>query len=849
MVDATTILELRAEGGEAAARSVLGVHNTLKGTQKTILTMQSNGGLGAALLGSRKNNFLTFAERAKASLDDFEAKLESLREAQTQALSAKEWIAYNEQIKIGERKLNLLRQAAAGVADETERAARAGRDIDPDTGRRYTTPEIISSSVSGVGAYTAKFDADVPKKISDAVQSVKDFADGTQEFVDAADDAGPVIDRVKSVINATTAAYVASGGGAKGAAVGVTAFVTSLGPLVLVAAAVTLAISAITSALQAQAEQRQKEIDDTRAMSDTLSEWERLVASGATEEELRAHIEGVENQIDSLGGKTAEYGAILATVQAAQEEAAQADQAVIHNLSAGSGALAVAVANAAQAHFRLNAQTAQSTADLMDASDGAYTSLEGMAAIIEEDTKEADRLSTALGVMQGDMKGGALAEARRAAALREVENAEEELASVREQAAQATDQFAQSLRDYAERNRRETVSITERNRREDELALREHTRNLRRITDDGYKRINDAVADFMKQTARDAADFVKNETKAQIEYDKQAAKEAAAVEKEIGKARESFMKSEIEATENYAKEVEKADKENAKERLRRLRDLGATLQEAELNNDIVSFINAQRAFEKEEREASAQAKEQADERKAQWAEERQASREALDAQIADIRENAREARAESLALFAEQKAERRAQFDEEQAEKYAAHVENLAGLKAQWAEERQAAIDAFALAAADTKEAREYEREQRKAALAQELTDMTAAHKKQLDAYQKREDQMLAVIQSGGSVAVSAFKTSVIVPVVDMINSVPRMINSLAGQMQAAMSGYTMKGGYTGSFGTGKTTISFGNVNLAGVSQSQFNTQMTSLQKSIVAAVSYAKSGVRVPTY
>jgi hypothetical protein len=136
--------------------------------------------------------------------------------------------------------------------------------------------------------------------------------------------------------------------------------------------------------------------------------------------------------------------------------------------------------------------------------------------------------------------------------------------------------------------------------------------------------------------------------------------------KEENEAEEEFRESEMETLEDYQRGVKKAEEEFARQRLRALEDLYDQLFEAEMNNDVLGFLQAQRSFQKDQKRSEEDFALQQEENAEQFELDRQ--------QRAEDRAKQRE---ENRVAFEEQRAERIKQYQEERAEAIRQYEENL----------------------------------------------------------------------------------------------------------------------------------------------------------------------------
>lgn len=126
----------------------------------------------------------------------------------------------------------------------------------------------------------------------------------------------------------------------------------------------------------------------------------------------------------------------------------------------------------------------------------------------------------------------------------------------------------------------------------------------------------------------------------------------------IADVNKKFMQSELEAVRKFRREEERETARANKERLRRLQDLEDDLYDAQQANDVNAFIAAERAGEKDLQRMAEDADEQTLLRQEQFAEERRLAEQQRAERIADLQVQAEERRAALQQQLADEQAAR-----------------------------------------------------------------------------------------------------------------------------------------------------------------------------------------------
>lgn len=167
-----------------------------------------------------------------------------------------------------------------------------------------------------------------------------------------------------------------------------------------------------------------------------------------------------------------------------------------------------------------------------------------------------------------------------------------------------------------------------------EAAERGHQGRLSEITKNGQKRIQDANAQIAKlgeSLNKVAADYFKKR----------------------GDVERDYMQSELKALEKFRRDEAKSDAEYGKNRKRALEDLNQSLLDAEADNNVVAFLQAQREGEKNLQRMAEDHSDEEAERQRQFNEERELARQQFQERLDQLQEEAEQRRADIQEQIAE----------------------------------------------------------------------------------------------------------------------------------------------------------------------------------------------------
>ena len=337
-----------------------------------------------------------------------------------------------------------------------------------------------------------------------------------------------------------------------------------------------------------------------------------------------------------------------------------------------------------------------------------------------------------------------------------VKSAESGLFTLLQNAANEQETFNQNLLDI-DMEYHDKRSELERSREEEDLnAYKRHQESLLETEQKYGEQVVEARVSHLKELV----DLEKQYNEEQIDAKEQFDKENKEAEKEFKKTQKEseieFRESQKEDDIQYKKQVAKAEEDFKRQRLRRLQDLQDSLFDAELNNDALAFMQAERQAEKDLKQMDEDHLLQMKESDEQQREQRAQSLKQHKEQMKDAKEAYEEQKQQRKEQYEEQKQQAKEQYDESvQAakDKFAEeqelarqnHVEALAQLVEQFEEEqKQREINRIKDDMA--------EQEAREAKRAQLIKD----HEEELKKAQEQQDLLLSVIESGGTKIIEA---------------------------------------------------------------------------------------------
>jgi chemotaxis protein histidine kinase CheA len=366
------------------------------------------------------------------------------------------------------------------------------------------------------------------------------------------------------------------------------------------------------------------------------------------------------------------------------------------------------------------------------------------------------------------------------------------------------------------------------------------------------------------------------------------------------------MESELKSLEDHLEQLDKSEKAYDKERLRRLEDLHGELQSAEEANDVVAFIQAQRAAAKDLDRMAKDHAEEVSESQAEFDKTRKERAEEFVKQLADMQTQAEERRTELKAehdkrmvdmadQFAEERQERQEQYDEQRDQLQKAYELRLKEEKEALKKSLEDAREAFAKRRAEEAEARKVEDADRDEDRRRQLQKMREAHTEQLNQIRLHYIQNLAIVrdsgqelnqivsigqkaiqaeyQRGTALTVTSIRDQFLQAMTQPPTSAPTpggFAGGVGGPMvvipfqsggiamkpmlsvlgehepEAVLPLSRLQGMGGGGLGE-QTIINIGDVDLGGISEAAFEDRMQRFAKVVVQSVRVAKGGIRVP--
>lgn len=258
------------------------------------------------------------------------------------------------------------------------------------------------------------------------------------------------------------------------------------------------------------------------------------------------------------------------------------------------------------------------------------------------------------------------AEVKQAALLNDIANAEQDLAQVRDQVASSIDQLTQQFNDTAS-NFDEQTKILDENRglrnsreREDFLISQErvqaqHDKKLESMQTSYYARIEQLrsastqrESQLIENLGKSLANVAKKTTTAISQIDSNLNKSIAKLEKDANSKRTDEARA-------LQKDLAKIEQDTRKERLEAAKDFGNAQFDAQINNDILKLIQAQRADEQRRKQIETDHKQEIGSTKAEAQERKMIAEEEARIRIQELRDQAAERRAEIIRQATEQR--------------------------------------------------------------------------------------------------------------------------------------------------------------------------------------------------
>lgn len=823
-----SIFDIRATGAD----KVVGFFADIGGSLKEMLTISKKsaeaGGVVQSVVGTKAQK-----EQATGLLKEVESGIQNLTKAQmqlNQSLIASTTIEEFEKTEKELAKINKQVARLQGIK------ATIKIDVDDDTGR-------LDGGRSTENAFQLEPVSQFVSQISGS-GAISDAADGLSEFISKAKDMGASAKEIGTIgrdsFNLIVAKVQELRAASKTGAGGMGGLIGAINPLGIGIAALGAGLAIVSQAandynqsLFRQREEYRLARQEARNEVQAQQEIRDLITNG--------DYEGAQARLNSLN-QTIEQVSADISLSSDQVDAAlaQYNQTLQENGSASMFATGNMIE---QAQLLYNTFVVQS---------GQWSNYQELLKEMLPLSSEFNELLSQRAEIEAALSDIETARNAREAQQR-LADAEEELTTLRQQAQEVANNLADSEAEAYRQREQQEAELQETNRRADFLAQRD----FRREEINAANEHSEALIDIEKATAKSVedarAEYQDSEIKAKEAHYEALMELDEELAESIADAQSEFMESEIKAAESHAKQMAKAEEQYGKERVKRMRDLLSELRDAEFNNDIVAFINAQRGAEKDLGDMDESFKDGQSESSQQYIEERAEARKALDEQLADLRANSAERRAEMAEQYAEERDEAKKAFEE-----------RLDQLKADGERQREEEIARYNEARADAKRAydqrrkdeeeqRRYDRNLRQAAFRQQLLDLQQAAINQLKTIQIQEAQKMLVIQSGGAYQVQQVRYTALATANEFISAINMMRSSLAGGFGTPGSGPFKTPGKLqtgiGGIGASNVNLSFGNVNLGGVAPAQFAAAMTALQQQVVNGIRAAATQIRPGVY
>lgn len=336
----------------------------------------------------------------------------------------------------------------------------------------------------------------------------------------------------------------------------------------------------------------------------------------------------------------------------------------------------------------------------------------------------------------------------------------------------------QIFKDYADSVASYNAEVTSMNRQ----AQQEDARQQQDWNTEDLRRDEDHNRDLAKQRAefnKRIADLYKQDAKAQQEAAKNLAKSleelAKDQKKQADEAAKQFQKDTKDAQESYYKDLAKAEAQYAKDRRRRVEDLNDDLRNAERANDVLAFIAAQEAADKDLKRMDEDHRDELGESKKQFEEQEAQRQQQYADQLADLQKSGDERRQELLTAYAEEQADRAAALKEQIAEEQASYAQSLAEAEEARQIERQRQLEDRALQQQRTAEDRQ-----------RQLDELRQQHQKEIDALKQKENQVKAAMQTAAQQQVAVVQTG--------MAQVTNTFRTAMSNMQAAATNFSRQG-------------------------------------------------------
>jgi len=448
------------------------------------------------------------------------------------------------------------------------------------------------------------------------------------------------------------------------------------------------------------------------------------------------------------------------------------------------------------------------------------------------------------------------------AAARRVDDAERDLAATRADAESSIADFAEELADTADDFKWEDARTGRERQRADEAAAESHTNALSDIHDDYYDRTEEMAEEHGKNM---------------LQLETQFREEMAAIGPELAsqgaELSAQYMASRTEELSIHLESMTKAETEWQKQRKRMLEDHLDALNDAEANNNVVAFLEAQRAHEKEMGRAEEDNAEQVSEAEREFGKSREERRVAFEKELAELRTQSDTRRQELITQYQKDREQAKKAYKEQQEQEFEQAQERLDEEKERYEEEQK--LEAERRKVEDEEKALDRERQ---------LEKMEEGHQKEMDLLEDRERSALDIIQSGGQAQLEITQDTQQALVDIMGAGAQSMVQILQDMFSKASSSGKGGGGRgrrrvaaargalideptllvageagpelvipfepsqgipSGLGGGPAYEFNFGDVNLGGISHTEFSEGMRGFALTIIQATKDAPKGVR----
>lgn len=510
-------------------------------------------------------------------------------------------------------------------------------------------------------------------------------------------------------------------GGLTGLKDGAGAAVTALGPAGLALGGVAIAGGVLSSIMAEQNRQTQKEIELRRMNIDKQLEFNELVTNG-TSDQLAASKAALEAELKiKEAGRDAALNAEVAsdTLQSGIDKWRTAGEYALNRLIGRSGDLTTVYGQNIDDARELNTEITSIQNKLDN-----IARAEALVKKREEEEKAAERLA----------------------------NAEEEHLTLMNDLAKAQQDYTQQVKDFLD-----DQEFSRKRELEDEAIAAKRAKAERDAELLGMENdYNAAVISAKEESNRTLKSLDEEKIKAEEEAKEALIESFKEIETELNEARAenlaAYLKSEAEELESHNREVAKADEAFAKERVRRIKDAGKSMLDAELANDVNAYIAAQeQAKEDLDRmdEDEANRKKEEDEN---WQLARAQTKKQFEEQQADLETNAVKQRQQLQEQYDKENILRQEQYNEQVEAEKVALAEKLDAEKKSYEESLAANIAAFEARQKLEKEDRDLAERRRKEDLQRQLDQMDKAFQDQLTAIKENDQKVLDVIEANGFV-------------------------------------------------------------------------------------------------